>query len=369
MLKDRRLQLEPVGSLGPTPVRARTLPMGSYLVVVRHEGRQDVRYPIEVRRREHWDGVPPDATEPEPIYLPKIGELAPDECYVPAGWFVGGGEAGALGRRSVMPRRRMWLDGFVARRHHVTNNEYVTFLNALVDAGRGEEAEKAAPKTAGQLLLLDRDKSGRFSIPPNNPFGIPWQGDWPIIFVDWFGASAYTGWRAETTKLPHRLIWELEWEKAARGVDGRRYPWGDFMDPTWCRMLETHTALPTMASAGSYEVDESPYGVRDMAGNQRDWCQDIPSESDPPISPSGKVLGPRESPAWPLRVARGGNFVDSPVWCWSYYRSSFLHICGISRCRSGRPNPPADAVGLGSRTPIPNRADRVSFRGELGQPP
>jgi serine/threonine-protein kinase len=97
VLKDRRLQLEPMGSLGPTPIRARALPMGSYLAVVRHEGRQDVRYPIEIRRREHWDGVPPDATEPEPVYLPKIGEVALDECYVPAGWFVGGGEAGAWG--------------------------------------------------------------------------------------------------------------------------------------------------------------------------------------------------------------------------------------------------------------------------------
>ena len=330
VLRDRRLQLESMGSLGPTPVKVRELAMGSYLVILRLEGRQDVRYPIQIRRQEHWDGVPPDATEPEPIHLPRIGEVALDECYVPAGWFVGGGEAGALGRRSVIPRRRMWLDGFVVRRHHVTISEYVTFLNALVDGGRETDAEQVAPRAAGQgqqlgPLLLDRDKSGHFFIPPNNTFGIPWQGDWPIIFVDWFGASAYAGWRAATTQLPHRLIWELEWEKAARGVDGRRYPWGDFLDPTWCRMLETHTALPTMAPAGSYEVDESPYGVRDMAGNQRDWCQDIPSESEPPLSPSGRVLGPRDShELWNVRVARGGNFIDSQLWCWSYYRASFL---------------------------------------------
>jgi serine/threonine-protein kinase len=330
VLKDRRLQIEPRGFLGKTPVRSCTLPMGSYLVIIRLPGREEVRYPVQIRRLEHWDGVPPEVTEPHPIYLPKIGEIAHDECYVPPGWFWGGGEASAFGKRSVIPRRRMWLDGFVVRGHHVTISEYVTFLNALVDAGREQEAEQAAPRASGQgqqlgPLLLAQDQNGRFVIPPNNYFGIPWQGDWPIIFVDWFGASAYARWRAECTKLPYRLIWELEWEKAARGVDGRLYPWGDFFDPTWCRMLETHSALPTMAAAGTYDVDESPYQVRDMAGNQRDWCLDIPSESDPPLSASGRILGPRDShELWNLRVARGGNFVDSPLWCWSYHRSSFL---------------------------------------------
>jgi serine/threonine-protein kinase len=330
VLKDRRLQLEPVASLGKTPISARPLPIGSYLVVIRKEGRHEVRYPVQIRRLEHWDGVPPDATEPEAVYLPRLGEIADDECYVPGGWFWGGGEGSAFGRRSVIARRRMWLDGFVARKHHVTINEYVTFLNDLVASGRGDEADQVAPRASGQgqqlgPLLLDKGSDGRFSIPPNNYFGIPWQGDWPIIFVDWFGAGAFARWRAEKTGLPYRMIWELEWEKAARGVDGRRYPWGEFLDPTWCRMLETHTALPTMAPAGTYAVDESPYNVRDMAGNQRDWCLDIPSELPPPMSDSGRILGPRDShELWNVRIARGGNFIDSPLWCWSYYRASFL---------------------------------------------
>lgn len=331
VLEDRRLQLQRVGSLGPTPIRAHPLPMGSYLLVLRAEGRQEVRYPLQIRRNEHWDGVPPEADATEPVYLPRAGEIAADECYVPAGWFWAGGEAG-LGKRSVIPRRRMWLDGFAVRRHHVTIAEYVQFLNALVAAGREEEAMTVAPRAAGQgqqpgPLLLDRNASGQFEIPPNNFFNIPWQPNWPIIFVDWYGANAYLRWRAETSGQPYRLIWELEWEKAARGVDGRRYPWGEFLDPTWARMLETHAALPTMADAGTYEVDESPYGVRDMAGNQRDWCLDIPSEAEPPATAAGRVLGPRESHEWwNLHVARGGNFVDAPLWCWSYFRSSFLPI-------------------------------------------
>jgi eukaryotic-like serine/threonine-protein kinase len=329
-LRERRLQLGAARALGRTPIHARGLEMGSYLLVLRAEGCQPVHYPVFIDRLEHWDGVPPDGREPEPIYLPRLGDLDPDECYVPAGWFWSGGDWRALGRRSVMPRRRIWLDGFVMRRHHVTIGDYVTFLNALVREGREEEASVAAPRAAGQQqqlgqLLLERRADGTFFVPPNNYFGIPWQEDWPIIFVDWHGAMAYARYKATLQQRPYRLSTELEWEKAARGVDGRSYPWGNFLDPSWCRMLETHAAFPTMAPAGSYAVDESPYGIRDLAGNQRDWCLDVPSEQGPPVSSAGRLLGYHDShEAWNVRVARGGNFLDSPLWCSAYHRSSFL---------------------------------------------
>jgi eukaryotic-like serine/threonine-protein kinase len=329
-VRNRRLQLGPRRSLGRAPVRAVELPMGSYLVILRAEGCQDVRYPVFIERQQHWDCIPPDQSEPEPIRLPRVGELDPDERYVPAGWFWSGGDGRALGRRSVMQRRRVWLDGFAIRMHHVTIGEYVAFLNALCKEGRHEAASSAAPRTAGRQgelgqLLLERRTDGTFFVPPNNYFGIPWQEGWPVIFVDWFSAVAYAKWKASAQGRPYRLPMELEWEKAARGVDGRNYPWGDFLDPTWCRMLETHAGLPTMAEAGSYLIDESPYGVRDLAGNQRDWCLDVPREQGPPLTAAGGLLGYHDShEAWNVRVARGGNFLDSPLWCSTYHRSSFL---------------------------------------------
>ena len=59
-----------------------------------------------------------------------------------------------------------------------------------------------------------------------------WQLDWPVMMVDWFGASAYANWYAKKTGRPWRLPSEFEWEKAARGVDGRFYPWGDKFNPS-----------------------------------------------------------------------------------------------------------------------------------------
>lgn len=326
-LRERHLQLGPAQALGTTPIQAQELAMGSYLLILEAEGRQPVRYPVSIRRQEHWDGVPPGATESEAIYLPRSGELDPDECYVPAGWFWSGGDdTQTIGRRSILPRRRVWVDAFVMRQHHVTIGEYVEFLNALVADGREQEALVAAPRSSGQQqelgqLLLEREGNGNFFIPTNNYFGIPWKAEWPVIFVDWYGAAAYAKWKASIRDRPYRLPMEFEWEKAARGVDGRRYPWGDFLDPTWCRMLETHASFPTMAPAGSYPIDESPYGVRDAAGNQRDWCLDVPSEQGPPLTESGRLIGyPDSHEAWNVREVRGGNFLDSPLMCWSYHR-------------------------------------------------
>ena len=72
--------------------------------------------------------------------------------------------------------------------------------------------------------------------------------------------------------LRWRLADGLEREKAARGVDGRLAPWGDHFDANFCRVLESHTDTPTCGGVDDNSLDESPYGVRGLAGNTRDWC-------------------------------------------------------------------------------------------------
>ena len=113
---------------------------------------------------------------------------------------------------------------------------------------------------------------------------------------------AYAGWLADREGLPWRLLGELEWEKAARGVDGRHYPWGDRFDPTFCCVLESHEGRPLPAVVDSYPIDESPYGVRGMAGNVADWCANTWQRDH---------VGPVEGEG--MRACRGGWWVGSPA--------------------------------------------------------
>jgi formylglycine-generating enzyme required for sulfatase activity len=98
-----------------------------------------------------------------------------------------------------------------------------------------------------------------------------WLPDCPVTMVDWLGAAAFAAWQAARTGQAWRLPHELEWEKGARGVDGRFFPWGDGFDPSWCCIRASHQGRRLPAEVGRYPVDESVYGARDLAGNMRDW--------------------------------------------------------------------------------------------------
>jgi len=308
-LHNRRLVPRFVRSLGRTPLVRVSLPMGSYLCVLRSEGRPDVFYPVHIERSAHWDGLPPEGDEPVSIWLPDPGKLDRDDCYVPAGWFTAGGDPEAP---ESLSRRRVWLDDFVLRRYPVTNQDYVEFLDDLVAQGREEEALLHAPRerasTPGaQGALIYSYEGGRFGLRVDLQ-GDLWQPKWPVMMVDWFGAAAFAAWKAAGTGQDWRLPHELEWEKAARGVDGRLFPWGDGFDPSWCHMKESHPGVPNPAEVGSYPIDESVYGVRDLAGNTRDWTV--------PTSVADGKAGDREPLLDPLgsyesssqRVLRGGSW-------------------------------------------------------------
>ena len=299
--RGRRLELDPVRELGPEVIRSVELPVGSYVVELVAPGCATVLYPVALNRLEDWDGVGPEGGAPQPVPLLRSAALERDDVYVPVGWFQCGGDSGAP---NSLRLQRRWLPAFVIRRFPVTNLEYIQFLNDLVAQGRDDEAESFAPREKSGIadtdgaLIYGRDARGRFALRPDED-GDMWQGDWPVFQVDWFGASAYARWLAEGSDLPWRLPGELEWEKAARGVDGRGYPWGDFLDPTWCSMRESHAERPLPAVVDSYPIDRSPYGVRGLAGNVRDWCEER-------YHPSG----PGHDDAHHGRVVRGG--------CWSF---------------------------------------------------
>ncbi len=293
----RRLVPRFLRTLGATPIRETALPMGSYLCVLRHPSCADVRYPVHIGRQEYWDGVPPGGRAPHPVHLPRADALGSGDCYVPAGWYWSGGDPEAA---NSLPRRRLWVDGVVFRRFPVTNRAYLAFLDALVAAGREAEALRFVPRekggTVGELgaMIYGRDAEGRFTLRPDADGDI-WEADWPVIMVDWWGARAFAAWEASRSGRGWRLPGELEWEKAARGVDGRFYPWGDVMDPSWCCTRESHAGRPLPASVERFPVDESVYGIRGMAGNSRDWCADRYDLHDGPPTEGRRVCAPADT--------------------------------------------------------------------------
>ncbi len=313
--RNRRLVAVPARELGRTPLRGVSLPMGSYLCVLRHPDRAPVRYPVWVRRGDHWDGIPPGERAPQPVYLPRRDELGPEDCYVPAGWFASGGDPHSP---TSLPRRWLWADGQVVRRFPVRNREYLAFLDALAAVGREEEALQHAPREragiAGeQGALIYGHAGGRFALVPDAD-GDLWDPEWPVVMVEWSGAAAFAAWEAERTGQPWRLPGDLTWEKAARGVDGRSFPWGDTFDYSWACLRDSHQGRSYPSVVDSFPVDESVYGIRGLGGNVIDWCAEVFRPDGPPVV-DGRVLDPdpaRERPEGE-RVQRGSNWGGTVV--------------------------------------------------------
>lgn len=313
---DRRLQPVYVAALGPTPILDRPLPRGSYRVDVVVPGFHPLRYPLSIGRGERWTGAPPGQVAPQPIPLMPAGSLGPNDVYVPAGWFWSGSRTPS---DQALSTRRLWIDGLVFQRCSVTNREFIQFLDERVDQGAEAEALRHAPRERGGTvgdqgaLIYGRDAAGHFVVRPDAD-GDVWELDWAVMMIDWEGARAYADWRAQRDGLPWRLPHELEWEKAARGVDGRVYPWGGFFDATWARLRSSPPAPIGPRAVGSYPVDESPYGVNDMAGGMRDWCENLFRPEGPPLI--GDRIGPdpggEGGGGEGMRSDRGGSWADSP---------------------------------------------------------
>ena len=309
--RDRRLVPAYQGSLGTTPIRRAPMRRGSYLLLLRASGRAEVRYPVHIGREEHWDGVPPGSTEARPIALP--AGVHPGCVLVPGGWFWSGGDPHADGS---LPRRRIWVEPFVMQRRCVTHDEWLLFLDAL--AKLGEPVDRYVPRTwrdggAGEPVYART--IGGWTL----PLGARVRGEDPVTCIDWPAAERYAAWRSSQDGTAWRLPGELEWEKAARGVDGRAFPWGDFLDPGWCVMRDSHEDTAGPAPAGQTPSDASPYGVRDLAGNVAEWCSDAFSPLGPTLM-GARYVPPRGvddldfDPDAP-RVARGGHWLAAERRC------------------------------------------------------
>lgn len=305
--RDRQLVPEPAGLLGTTPLHEVRLARGSWRLRIRHPDCDEVLYPVFVSRGEHWHGIPPGESEPLPILLPPRGGLSTHECYVPAGWFLSGGDRQAA---DPTPRRRLWVDSMIVRRFPVTVAEYVTvFLGSGSGSPVTEEWIPSLPESSGGSPLLERDSRltnlGRWrrTDAATGPYHM--DGDSPIVAVPWSAALAF----AKSSRRPTRrwtLPRDAAWEKCARGVDGRAFPWGNHADEVFARCAGAQRGSYTRGAVNDHPTDCSPYGVRGLAGNVRDWCINAYQRTGEP----GPRLSTGHEAAPKFRMLRGGSYTS-----------------------------------------------------------
>ena len=215
---------------------------------------------------------------------------------VPAGEFAMGADRptpsgqeaflpGELGRYFGFetPPHAVWLDEFLIDAFEVTNAQYAIFLNNLGQFENGDDfldwGASDLQRQAGRVVVRNR------------------YDDHPITGANWHGAHSYCQW------VQKRLPSEAEWEKSARGVDGRTYPWGRRSDTSRANYHQLNTART--AAVGSFGGGVSPYGVHDMAGNVAEWVADWYDDTYYGRAPYRNPAGPDHAT---YKVIRGGSW-------------------------------------------------------------
>lgn len=182
-------------------------------------------------------------------------KLIADMVLIPAGAFFMGSDE----RADEQPADEVWVDTFWLDRTPVTNAQFRAFW----ESGMYDDA--SAPCWEGLQEGLRWIRKEEMRRVPRYWYDPQWNGaQQPIVGVTWFEALAYARWAGK------RLPTEAEWEKAARGGDGRGYPWGDTFDLKCCNIAKSGVKGTALVNSFS-PAGDSPYGVTDMAGNIWEW--------------------------------------------------------------------------------------------------
>jgi formylglycine-generating enzyme required for sulfatase activity len=203
-------------------------------------------------------------------------------------------------------RRIVHLAAFEIAHATVTVNQYSAFLESQAASQERWWSQEGWAWVAGISDGWGRENRkipDAWEVQAKRPFR-------PVVGITWYEAEAYCNWMTYQKKRPVRLPSEEEWEYAARGEDGRPFPWGEYFDANLTNTLES--GLLDTVDAGSLPGDNSPFGVMDMAGNVQEWT------ASRYVPLSGEVL-----PAKVMVVARGGSFNDSVFGSRVSYRRAY----------------------------------------------
>jgi formylglycine-generating enzyme len=215
------------------------------------------------------------------VVTPKPGACPDDMVPIPKGTFwMGAAQGDTEAQPDEKPGKSIYLDDFCIDRMEVNNEQYAMFVKAT----NHRQPPAAVPPEPDSWI----GKS-----PPQEYTA------YPVVRVSWFDAAEYCQWKDRA------LPTEAQWEKAARGTDGRIYPWGNFWDAG--RANSAEAAGAAARPVDSYPDGHSPYEILNMAGNVAEWVADRYQQDWYKTMPESNPPGPLQGLS---RVIRGGSFVD-----------------------------------------------------------
>ncbi len=280
---------------------------------------------LTAARQAYGDWV--NAGRPSAIALPEAGAdhdfvrkpYEPETVFIPAGPFLMGSQPGPGIPDYETPQHTVVLPAYRIGTYPVSVRQYAAFIKQV--------KSQPVPQDAG---WFNRQ-------PP------PDRLDHPVTHVNWYDAMAYCEWLSGYTGRRYRLPSEAEWEKAARGQEGRRYPWGETWDAANVHLGEGTTALflPANDAAGgtvpARPGGASPYGCHDLLGHVQEWTctlwgsQPTAPEYGYPYDPEDgrQVLRRADLPAQGRMVHRGGSFKSLPAELRGTARANFSPASAI----------------------------------------